>query len=110
MAAAAATPLPPLLSRRWVRLCTDLHTHAVLDIVSRVEHALLERLGAEPGGCIPVSAEEMGRLLALPEVAANMIRSGGQAWPETLILSGALESSVWLPECATCAGKQAGCC
>ncbi|KAI7846386.1 hypothetical protein COHA_000097 [Chlorella ohadii] len=52
----------------------------VLDIVSRVEHALLERLGAEAGGCIPVSAEEMGRLLALPEVAAHMMRvPGGSA-------------------------------
>ncbi len=51
---------------------------AVLDIVSRVEHALLERLGAEAGGCIPVSAEEMGRLLALPEVAAHMMRRGGR--------------------------------
>lgn len=51
----------------------------MLDIVARVEHALLTRLGAEPGGCIPVSAEEMGRLLALPEVAADMMRHGGAA-------------------------------
>lgn len=74
MAAAAAACCRCHAAARGFGLCTDLDTHAVLDIVSRVEHALLERLGAEPGGCIPVSAEEMGRLLALPEVAANMIR------------------------------------
>ena len=47
---------------------------AVLDIVARVDHSLLERLGMEPGGCVPVSAEEMGRLLALPEVHGGMKR------------------------------------
>ncbi|EFN56268.1 hypothetical protein CHLNCDRAFT_57678 [Chlorella variabilis] len=52
----------------------------VLDIVARVDHSLLERLGMEPGGCVPVSAEEMGRLLALPEVHGGMKRvPGGSA-------------------------------
>ena len=46
----------------------------MLDIVARVDHSLLERLGMEPGGCVPVSAEEMGRLLALPEVHGGMKR------------------------------------
>ncbi|KAL4449369.1 hypothetical protein ABPG77_007013 [Micractinium sp. CCAP 211/92] len=52
----------------------------VLDIVARVGHELLEQLGAEPGGCLPVTAEEMAVLLALPEVQADMKRvPGGSA-------------------------------
>jgi sugar/nucleoside kinase (ribokinase family) len=52
----------------------------VLDILARVDDAVLQRLGAEPGGCVPVDAEEMARLLALPEVAAGMARvPGGSA-------------------------------
>jgi hypothetical protein len=46
----------------------------VLDIVARVDHELLQKLGAEPGGCLPVSAEEMARLLAMPELRSNMMR------------------------------------
>ncbi|KAI3426463.1 hypothetical protein D9Q98_008830 [Chlorella vulgaris] len=52
----------------------------VLDIVARVDHELLQKLGAEPGGCLPVSAEEMARLLAMPELRSNMMRiPGGSA-------------------------------
>ncbi|EFN56270.1 hypothetical protein CHLNCDRAFT_145125 [Chlorella variabilis] len=58
----------------------ELGKAGVLDIVARVDHSLLERLGMEPGGCVPVSAEEMGRLLALPEVHGGMKRvPGGSA-------------------------------
>lgn len=46
----------------------------MLDIVARVGHELLQRLGAEPGGCVPVTAEEMAVLLALPEVQADVKR------------------------------------
>ena len=46
----------------------------MLDIVARVDDALLQRLGAEPGGCVPVDAAEMAALLALPEVAAQAMR------------------------------------
>ncbi|KAL4853031.1 putative sugar kinase [Chlorella vulgaris] len=52
----------------------------VLDIVARVDHELLQKVGAEPGGCLPVSAEEMARLLAMPELRSNMMRiPGGSA-------------------------------
>ncbi|KAL4448150.1 hypothetical protein ABPG75_005369 [Micractinium tetrahymenae] len=52
----------------------------VLDIVARVDHGLLQRLGAEPGGCVPVTAKEMAGLLALPEVQADVKRvPGGSA-------------------------------
>ena len=46
----------------------------MLDIVARVDDALLQRLGSEPGGCLPVEAGEMAALLALPEVAASQLR------------------------------------
>lgn len=53
----------------------------VLDIVARVDDALLARLGAEPGGCVPVEAPEMAALLALPELQAHAIQRvpGGSA-------------------------------
>ncbi|PSC70913.1 carbohydrate kinase [Micractinium conductrix] len=52
----------------------------VLDIVVRVEDGLLTRLGAEPGGCVTVTSEQMAALLALPEVQAGMLRvPGGSA-------------------------------
>jgi hypothetical protein len=40
----------------------------------RVEHSMLQQLGMEPGGCVPVTAEEMAGLLALPEVSTGMKR------------------------------------
>lgn len=54
-------------------LCPCIH-NTVLDIVARVEHELLQRLGAEPGGCMPVTGEEMAALLALPEVQVDVRR------------------------------------
>lgn len=87
-------PLPRRCRRQWQRprrprprsldslsaMACPLPPCAVLDILARVDDAMLQRLGAEPGGCVPVDAEEMARLLALPEVAAGMARvPGGSA-------------------------------
>lgn len=46
----------------------------MLDIVVRVEDALLQQLGAEPGGCTVVTPEQMAELLGLPELQAGMLR------------------------------------
>lgn len=73
----AAPPLPPPPAAAALPSSTLPRrppTLTVLDVVARVSHELLQRLGAEAGGCVQVSAQEMGRLLALPEVAASMMR------------------------------------
>lgn len=78
---------PAATAAAAVTAATDLARCAVLDIVARVDHELLQKLGAEPGGCLPVSAEEMARLLAMPELRSNMMRYVRVSSPVQLLRS-----------------------
>jgi hypothetical protein len=46
----------------------------VMDIVAHVPHSLLAEVGAEPGGCIAVGAEEMQALTSAAEAHDGLRR------------------------------------